>query len=587
VKRFSALLLLAGATVLAGADISNSDVILNAMQDELERSRTLRITGLDMPYHIEYVVNDLASFNVVASLGALIQSGDGQLRIPTVKVRVGDYAFDNTNAVFTDAPAGSRYDSEQMAIDDDYGVLRRDLWLATDRSYRSASLAIGRKKAALKNMTQVDQLPDFWKAAPASVIQAPDHFTLDKKKWENKVRSLSAVFLDHPMVRSSTVAFSGNNSIRYMVNSEGSRIRVPEPLSTLQIRALAYTEDGAIVRDAVSLLAETPDRMPSDAELKQATERVAANVEALVAAPLGEAYSGPVLFEGTAAGQLIAELLGTELGLTRRPISDPRRAAPFRASELEGRVGSRILPDFLDVVDDPTRKEFGGQHLQGTYPVDEEGVVPGPLHIVDKGRLTALLLTRQPVKGFESSNGRARLPGLFGAHTPVFSNLIVSASESVSPGDLKKKLVEMATARQKPYGILIRKMDYPSSATYDEMRQIATRAQQAGGAGRLMSLPLLVYRVYPDGREELIRGLQLRGVSIRSLRDISAASSESYVFHFLNNLAPFAAMGAGGFVAPSSVVAPSLLFEDLELARPQEDRPNAPVVPAPPVQASR
>ena len=505
------------------------------------------------------------------------------MRIPAVRVRVGDYTFDNTNSVFTDYYSGSRYDSEQMVIDDDYANLRRDLWLATDRAYKTASEAIGRKQAALKNMTQVEQLPDYWKAPPVEVMLPAARFEVDRKKWTNRVRSLSALFLEYPEVLASAVTFGENNSQRYMVNSEGSRIRVPEPLSTLEIRGQGYSQDGAAVRDAISFLADTPDGLPSESELKQAATQVAANIRSLLSAPLGEPYTGPVLFDGVAAPQLIAELLGSELGVTRRPLSEPGRPVPFRASELEGRVGSRILPEFIDVVDDPTRKEYDGKRVYGDFPVDEEGVVPPPLHLVEKGKLTTLLLTRQPVKGFGASNGRARLPGPYGAHTPVFSNLIVTASESVPGAELKKKLIAMATARQKPYGILIRKMDYPSSASLDEIRRIAVHAQQAGGSSRPLTLPLLAYRVYPDGREELVRGLEFRGVTIRSLRDISAVSSHSNVFQFLNNLAPFALMGAGGYVAPSSVVSPSLLFEELELTRPQDDLPNAPVVPAPPV----
>ncbi len=384
--------------------------------------------------------------------------------------------------MFTDYYSGSRYDSEQMVIDDDYANLRRDLWLATDRAYKTASEAIGRKQAALKNMTQVEQLPDYWKAPPVEVMLPAARFEVDRKKWTNRVRSLSALFLEYPEVLSSAVSFGENNSQRYMVNSEGSRIRVPEPLSTFEIRGQGYSHDGGVIRDAISFLADTPDGLPSESELKQATTQVAANIRSLLSAPLGEPYTGPVLFDGVAAPQLIADLLGGELGVTRRPLSEPGRPVPFRASELEGRVGSRILPEFIDVLDDPTRKEYDGKRVYGDYPVDEEGVVPPPVHLVEKGKLTTLLLTRQPVKGFSASNGRARLPGPYGAHTPVFSNLIVTASVSVPGVELKKKLIEMATARQKPYGILIRKMDYPSSASLDEIRRIAVHAQQAGGS---------------------------------------------------------------------------------------------------------
>src|SRR6185312_8512950 len=131
------------------------------------------------------------------------------------------------------------------------------------------------------------------------------------------------------------------------------------------------------------------------------------------------------------------------------------------AGEFEGRLGTRVLPEFLTVVDDPTQKEWRGRPLFGSYEVDREGVVPKPLRLVEKGVLKNYLLTRQPVRGFEGSNGRARLPGSFGASTPGFSNLFISASETVPVAELKKKLIELITTRAKPYAIIVRKMDFP------------------------------------------------------------------------------------------------------------------------------
>jgi hypothetical protein len=192
-----------------------------------------------------------------------------------------------------------------------------------------------------------------------------------------------------------------------------------------------------------------------------------------------------------------------------------------------------------------------------------------------------VLLTRQPVKGFNASNGRARLPGAYGAYTAAYSNLIVTASETMSGSDLRQKLIELTKSMDKPYGIIVRKMDYPSSASFDEIRRIAASSQQSGGSARLVSIPLLISRVYPDGREELIRGVRFRNLSVRSLRDIIAASKESHAFHFLYNQAPMAMIGGARYVAPVSVIAPSLLFDDVELERPQEDTPKLPIVPSP------
>src|ERR1019366_7745265 len=97
--------------------------------------------------------------------------------------------------------------------------------------------------------------------------------------------------------------------------------------------------------------------------------------------------------------------------------------------------------------------------------------------------------------GFEGSNGRARLPSGPGNSGAAISNLFVSASDAVPAADLKKKLIELIQARSKPYGILVRKLDFPSVGGG------APAGAQPNG-GRPVSAPIQLYKVFPDGREE-------------------------------------------------------------------------------------
>ena len=167
------------------------------------------------------------------------------------------------------------------------------------------------------------------------------------------------------------------------------------------------------------------------------------------------------------------------------------------------------------------------------------------------------------------------------ARGAAIANLFVTARESSPLADLKQRLIQLCQERGKPYGILVRKLDFPFSAGAGELQGLAQANQQSGGSARPVSPPLLVYRVYPDGREELVRGLRFRGVSTRSLRDVLAASRETALFDFVNNGAPLAMMGAGGFLAPASVVAPGLLFDEIELDLPRDQLPKTPLVPSP------
>jgi hypothetical protein len=552
------------------------------MRDELARSRALRMEGLDdKPYYIEYALDDTVSLNVQASLGGIVDVRQRAFRVPQVQVRCGDYAFDNTNYAGTGMYRGSRYELMQVPLDDSYAVLRRYFWLATDRAFKSAVDVIGRKRAALKNVSDSDRLPDFGKAEPARVMLDISRKPVAAELWISRVRELSAIFLKYPEIRSSSVEFETVQDNYYLVNSEGTQVRAPDRMMSLGVRAAAQAPDGMDLHTAATFQSLDFERMPSDLELGRGVTEMAEKLTALTRAPAGEPYTGPVLFEGEAAAQIFAELLGKRLVVSRKPVSDPGRSSSTLNGEFEGRLGARVLPEFLDVVDDPTQTEWQGRPLFGHYPVDMEGVVPQPLVLVEKGVLKNFLLTRQPVRDSGGSNGRARFPGSYGARSATFGNLFVRSSQAAPAAELRKKMMEMCRQRNKPYGIIVRKMDFPSSASVGEIRRLLTGMAQSGDVQRAVSVPILVYRVYPDGKEELVRGLRFHDLGARALKDIVAASSETAQFDFLDNQAPFALMGAGGYVAECSVVAPSVLFDDLELQKSSSERQKLPVVPPP------
>lgn len=578
-------ILMAAATAVLASGLSlgaeTGDALLAAMRAELERSRELRLEQLERPYFIEYAVHDTELYYAGATLGGLVDSRSQRVRLPRIRVRVGDYDFDNTNYVFSDTMVGTPYALSYFPIDDHAGAIRRHFWLASDLVYRSALQILARKRAAVQNLTLAEKLPDFARAEPVEMILPVRKQSYERKAWEEMVRRLSAELRAYPEVVASGVDVQVSNGAFYLVNSEGTRIRIPENVARFQVRANALAPDGMAVRDSVILLAHDIADLPGESELRKAVRSVGENLRALVNAPRGENYLGPVLFEPEAAAQLLADLFGRNLGQRRRPIGEPGRAVPFTESELEGRVGTRILPDWIDVVDDPAATEWMGRKLFGSYPVDLEGVIPERLAVVEKGVLKTMLATRQPVKGQLRSNGRARLYGSYGANTATFGNLIVQAAERQPLEELRRRLIELSGQRGRPYGLVVRKLDFPSTASTQEVQRMITRMAQAGGGRRVVSPPLLVYRVYADGREELVRGLQFRDLSIRSLRDIVAAGGEPAVFHYLENGAPMALTGASTFVADSSVVAPGLLFEELQLERIEEEFPRLPLVPRP------
>lgn len=577
-----ASLLVAATLLVAQSPKREDDIVLKAMVDELARSRALRVVDLDRPYYFAYSLEDAEMSSATAMLGGIISNTHSRVRVPRVEVRVGDYDFDNTNHVYSTYYRGARFDPEHWPLDNNYAALRQALWLATDRAFKTAEEAIARKRASLRNAASPDKLADFSRVEPVRSIQPVEPAPFAWDPWVERVRKLSTFFSGYPEIDLSSVEVDAMQGVWRFVTSEGTVERTLDTLGQFRVRAQAQAVDGESIHDALVVPSIDLNAMPPEADLERSVRQVADHVRELLKAPVGDPYSGPVLFEPRAAAQLFAQLIGDNLRLPRRPVAEPGRSLPFVPSDFESRLGARVLPEWMDVVDDPTQKEWRGRKLVGCYPFDMEGVAPTPLVAVDKGVLKGYLMTRQPATGVSGSNGRARLSGRYGASAAAISNLFIKASDTVPGPQLKQRLIEMTKQRNKPYGMLIRTLDYPSAAPIREIRSLATSAMQGGG--RLLSPPVLAYRVYADGREELVRGLRFRGVSARSLRDIVAGSDDYAVFDFVNNGAPLAMIGVGGYVAPASVISPGVLFEDMELYHPGDEQPKRPLVPPPPME---
>lgn len=563
--------------------IPADDTLMRAMRDELERSKQLAVVaGSDAPYFFSYSLTDAESLRISATMGAVVNVSRNRFRSPSTEVRVGSYDFDNTSHIFSGIYSGSRYDGN-FPLDDDYANFRSELWLSTDRSFKAAVESMARKRASLNNSaaSSTEPLPDFSKVTPVVSIGKVTRPKLDDDAWTARSARLAAIFNNYKEVLSSGLELQLIQGPTTLMNSEGTAVRYNDHMYWMYAKAEGQASDGMYMHDAVSMQSLELDKFASEAEMRKALTEVAEDVRALVKAPAAESYSGPVLMEPRAAAQLLAQLLGDNLRVPRRPLSDPGRNVPFAPSEFETRIGGRVLPDTFDVSDDATQAAFNGKPLVGFYPFDMEGVAPKPVSIIEKGVLKNFLTTRQPIRGFPTSNGHARLPGNYGTFSAGIGNMFVKSSETTPLAGLKTRLIELIKTRGKPYGMLVRKLDYPYSASGSELQSLAQASAQSGGSARPVSPPLMIYRVYPDGREELVRGLRFRGLTSRTLRDILAASSETELFDFVNVGAPLAILGAGGYLAPASVISPGLLFDELELEPPQDQLPKQPIVPPP------
>jgi predicted Zn-dependent protease len=307
-------------------------------------------------------------------------------------------------------------------------------------------------------------------------------------------------------------------------------------------------------------------------------------------------YTGPVLFDARAAAPLVAQVLGPALNGARPPVAFQPVMEQFLSnvggkSDWVSRIGSRVLPTSVTVVDDPGAKDFGGKSLIGGYRVDDEGVPADKITAVENGMLRGLLMSRRPGPDSDKSNGHGRSAFLNDAK-PTLSNLFFTSTETVPAPDLRKKFLDICKANKQEYCLEVREMDNPAISLLHQEDFSSLLASYGGGAGNGDRLPLLVYRVYPaDGHEEIIRGARITGLNTRVLRNVTAIGNDPYVFNYMQTqVAGFAGTALGTFGSaqnglPSSVVAPSLLFEELDVRGARGEPKRPPLLPAPALTA--
>jgi TldD protein len=561
-----------------------ADQQLRAMSDELQRSKSLKLNELESPYFIQYVSSDAEQLSVSGTLGGLTHSSKIRLRRPSLTVRVGSYAFDNTNSIFSATPRFGL-----LPLDNDYLAIRTSFWRTTDGVYKSAAGQITAKRNALREMSDPDKTPDLAPARAVQIIEPVSSVELDERSWDAVMREVSARFTAHPEVLTSGAQMQGIASTYRLVNSEGTVLRTPQRLNEIQIRASAKAPDGQRVWSSQFFTVENLKQFPDETKLNKVADEIATQTEVLAKAPLAEDYTGPVIFEQEAAAQMMAQVLTDAVTLHRKPLAPPganSRVPQVLDSVWASRLGSKVMPDWITVFDDPTEEEYQGVPLAGRYRVDDEGVPAQRVSLVEKGTLKGFLLSRLPVRTFNASNGHGRLPGAFGSEEAEIGNLFIEVSQPVAERELKAKLLERVQAAGLKYGLIIRRLDFPSTATLNELQSMARQLENSGSA-RTLDQPLLAYRVYPDGREELVRGLRFREFSAKDLRDLEAASNRPYVLNYVNNGSSLNLADMRIEITTSSVVCPSLLFDSVELTRAENEVGSPPIVSPPSLIAER
>jgi predicted Zn-dependent protease len=544
-----------GSLAAAGAAQAPTPAVLVAMKDELDRSMAAMSKGDPSTYFISSTVADRQYTEVSGSNGALLTSTDTRARWLEVQTRVGTYQLDNTHKLADRQPSWTS-PGTNVVVDDDIPVLRREIWLETNRQYRAAGEALIKVKTSQQVQVQTAEgnAPDFSREEPHVSVGPRVEMKVDRKPWEERVRAYTAAFSKSPAVLNSIATFTALGMNQYQVNTEGTQLAFGQVHYRLELYVQSKAPDGMDINRYANFDWLTPKDAPDDKVVFARIQTMIAETEALDQAPLVDPYAGPALLTGRAAAVFFHEVFG-------------HRAEGFRQKDInEGqtftsKIGEQILPDFISIKDDPTEATLDKQMLLGYYPFDDEGVPAQNVQLVDHGVLKTFLMSRSPLVNIPHSNGHGRRQLGF---VPVArqGNLIISSSKAVTNDQLRAQLIELVKSQGKPFGLLID--DIAGGFTFTGRQQ--PQAFQV--------LPLVVYKVFADGRpDQLVRGVDIVGTPLVSLTKIVATGDTPDIFNGY--------CGAESGSVPVSAVAPAILISEMEVQKKETSTDKPPILPPP------
>ncbi|MBV9034873.1 MAG: TldD/PmbA family protein [Acidobacteriaceae bacterium] len=529
-----------------------SKTLVDILSGELNREFSfLKAKADPAPYYMAYEVVEQQGQSLSATLGALLQNTRSHERGVDTTVRVGSPSFDNYHPYkslpihFTSFTA--------LSLDDDANQIRRTLWSETDRVYRLASRRFTQLKTDQQLLVESkEKNADFSSEEAETAIRSSAPLQYDAKAWTDRIRSWSAEFKNHPKILGSGVNFSARREIRTLVNTEGTAVEEGNDLFRLEVNGIALTPDGMDVRVFDTIEASEIAHFPDAGKIEARVRKVASTLDALVQAPPVEPMLCPAILSGRASAVFFHEIFGHRIEGHRQ--KDVSEGQTFK-------LGQQVLPPFMNVQSDPTKRSYNGFDLIGYYDFDDEGVKARPVKVVENGILKTFLLSRSPVGEFALSNAHGRRQPGFEVVSRQ-SNLIVESSKQVSTSDLRAALIAEIKRQGKPYGLYFEEVSSGYTTT------------GRGGLQAFTVVPLVVYRVYPDGRpDELVRGADIVGTPLSSFQKILATSDRPEVFNGY--------CGAESGSVPVSAVSPAILVSEIEIQRKQNAQQKLPLLPPP------
>jgi len=552
IRIITTAVLLALLTPALNAQDAGTSTILGAMKAELARSQRAFKTERVQPYFLSYEITDDQVASITGTFGKLQMSEQSRSRQLDIDLRVGTPHLDNTHGTREEAAEGSP--PIFVPIEADADALRSILWYYTDLKYKQAAEQLASITTEVQvKVAQDDKSDDFSPEPAAKHFDKLRTIKFDQKAWEEKVRKYTAPFARYGDIYSASATFLADIETRWYVNSDGSEVMVSRPFYHLYVSAQTKADDGMDLPRYESFFAEEPEGLPSDQAVLKIVDQMIKDLQALRVAPIVDPYTGPAILSGRASGVFFHEVFGHRL-------EGHRQKSESEGQTFKKMVGEKLLPDNFSVVSDPTLKQLGHEELAGFYDFDNEGVKGQRVMVVDHGVFKNFLMSRSPIEGFPHSNGHGRRQQ---GNAPVArqSNLIVVVDHPVSHDELKRQLIAEMKKQDKPFGLF-----------FDDIQGGFTVTGRFA-ANAFNVLPIMVYRVYPDGREELVRGVNLIGTPLTAFSKIVAGDAQIATFNGV--------CGAESGAVPVSASSPDLLISQIEVQKKEKSTARAPILPAP------
>ena len=524
-----------------------------------ENGRWMKTLGgaPDPAYYLAYQIVEQRVVSLDAEGGALVNDSDETDRILDVELRVGTPQLDNTRPL-SDDPNGLNEPLPRRGVvpfGTDGPAIANHLWLETDRRYREAVQQLAYVRQDQRTLGKKAGVPDFTRGKPEVYIGAPVKLSYDKDAWTAKLKRCSGRAFRGVATRGSCGLVLTENTA-WFVNSEGTQLQMSWTTAQMSVSVGVKADDGEGLSRLEQAFGRTADDLPDDKAIDKMIDTVTRDLDALHKAPLAEPYVGPAILEGRAAGVFFHEVFGHR-------IEGHRQKDETSGKTFSSYVGKEIMPTWLSVYDDPTVTTLNGVLVNGFYRFDDEGVRAQRASLVEDGKLVGFLMGRNPIAVESASNGHGRKqPGL----DPVArqGNLIVAASKSVEYSELEKMLLEEVKRQKRPYGMVFTDI----SGGFTNTSAFAPQAFKVN--------PVMAYRLYPDGKRELVRGIDISGTPLVALQSIRAASRQVETFNGV--------CGAESGWVPVSASAPSLLLEKLEIEKAYIPADRPPVLNPPSVR---